>query len=209
MQSPPPSNGPIEALPQSISVLLDPGITHGPQTLGPVRDHLAAMARHLRDQELGEMADLLKAVRGLLEDLVKRGSASSGAILTTVRESLTAAERSLKLRASRDPLAARFGSMFSGARHGGSSDMGATSLRLINHRRLGEILVSLSMVREKDIETALRMQKVTGTRLGEVLVEMGLLNEGQLESAMRLQDSRARDNGLSLGGSDGTNSQAG
>lgn len=203
MHSNPPGNEPIEALPQNISVLLDPGITHGPQTLGPVRDHLAAVARQLRDQELDEMADLLKSVRGLLQELVKRGSASSGSILTTVRESLTAAERSMKMRAARDPLAERFGSMFSGTRPGGGSDLGQTSLRLINHRRLGEILISLSMVREKDIETALRMQKVTGTRLGEVLVEMGLLNDAQLESAVRLQGSRTRD-----GADGGPSSQA-
>jgi hypothetical protein len=66
----------------------------------------------------------------------------------------------------------------------------ASGLQLVNHRKLGEILVSMAMITPEDLERALKAQKSTGKRLGEVLVSMGLLTKEMVESAVRLQKQR-------------------
>jgi hypothetical protein len=70
----------------------------------------------------------------------------------------------------------------------GGSTLG---LRLIDQRRLGEILVSLSMLTQEQVERALRHQKVSGRRFGETLVELGFLSEAAVDTALRLQMRRA------------------
>lgn len=69
----------------------------------------------------------------------------------------------------------------------GRSNLG---LRLIDQRRLGEILVSLSMLSQEQVERALRHQKVSGRRFGETLVELGFLSEAAVDTALRLQMRR-------------------
>ncbi len=64
------------------------------------------------------------------------------------------------------------------------------SLQLVNHRKLGEILVTMAMISQEDLDRALRAQKANGKRLGEVLVSMGLLSKEMVESAVRLQKQR-------------------
>jgi len=63
-------------------------------------------------------------------------------------------------------------------------------LRLMDQRRLGEILVSLSMLTPDQVERALRHQKGSGRRFGETLVELGFLSEAAVESALRIQGRR-------------------
>jgi len=60
-------------------------------------------------------------------------------------------------------------------------------LRLMNNRKLGELLVSLSMLSPDQVESALRFQKSNGMRFGESLVELGYLKKASLEAALRMQ----------------------
>lgn len=69
----------------------------------------------------------------------------------------------------------------------GRSQLG---LRLMDQRRLGEILVSLSMLSREQVELALRHQRASGRRFGEVLVDLGYLSQAAVESALRIQNRR-------------------
>lgn len=60
-------------------------------------------------------------------------------------------------------------------------------LRLMDQRKLGEILVSLSMLTPSQVESALRHQKSSGMRFGESLVELGLIKKNALEATLRIQ----------------------
>ncbi len=60
-------------------------------------------------------------------------------------------------------------------------------LRLMDQRKLGEILVSLTMLTPDQLERALKHQKALGKRLGETLVELGYLNKASVDSALRMQ----------------------
>jgi hypothetical protein len=68
----------------------------------------------------------------------------------------------------------------------------AAGLQLIDGRRIGEILVTLSMLTQADVEKALKVQKVTGRRLGEALVQMRLLTPDMVEAALRIQRVRSK-----------------
>jgi hypothetical protein len=71
------------------------------------------------------------------------------------------------------------------------------SLKLIEGQRLGELLVTLSMLTSDDVERALELQKMTGMLLGEALVEQGVLTKESVQAALRLQTTRRnRDQGL-------------
>jgi hypothetical protein len=73
----------------------------------------------------------------------------------------------------------------------------SASLKLIDGQRLGELLVTLSMLTSEDVERALELQKMTGMLLGEALVEQGVLTKESVQAALRLQSSRRRrDQGL-------------
>ena len=63
-------------------------------------------------------------------------------------------------------------------------------LQLIDGRKLGEILVSLSMLTPVDVERALKTQKMTGKRFGEALMDLGLLSREAIHSALNLQRKR-------------------
>lgn len=93
-------------------------------------------------------------------------------------------------------LQSEFGKLLEAVREGARAGSGQSQgngqaappgLQTANKRRLGEILVSLAMINRDDLETALRMQQVTGRRVGETLIEMGLLTPEQLEGALRAQ----------------------
>lgn len=60
-------------------------------------------------------------------------------------------------------------------------------LRLMDQRKLGEILVSLSMLSQEQVERTLKFQKSNGKRFGESLVELGYINRAALEAALRMQ----------------------
>lgn len=60
-------------------------------------------------------------------------------------------------------------------------------LRLMDQRKLGEILVSLSMLSQDQVERTLKHQKSNGKRFGESLVELGYINKAALEATLRMQ----------------------
>jgi hypothetical protein len=65
-------------------------------------------------------------------------------------------------------------------------------LRLADAHRLGDLLVTLSMLTAADVERALHQQKRTGQRLGQVLVDQGVLTPSSIDAALRLQSQRRR-----------------
>ena len=69
---------------------------------------------------------------------------------------------------------------------------GTPSLKLIDGQRLGELLLTLSMLSSEDVERALVLQKMTGMLLGEALVEQGVLTKESIQAAIRLQTSRRK-----------------
>ena len=58
---------------------------------------------------------------------------------------------------------------------------------------LGEILIGLRYLEERQVETGLASQQKTGKRLGEVLVEQGAINHKQLYEALGLQQRMSSD----------------
>ena len=72
---------------------------------------------------------------------------------------------------------------------------GGAGLRLIDGQRLGELLVTLSMLSPAHVERALELQKTSGMLLGEALVEQGVLTKESLQAALRLQEARRRREG--------------
>ena len=160
---------------------------------------LAHIARQLEDLRISlrsEGADLEEALCGLADrvlELVGRhghigGRQALDLILEIIEQVRTAvggepddADATAELDGEEeedDPLAVL---------RGGST----LGLRLIDQRRLGEILVSLSMLTQEQVERALRHQKVSGRRFGESLVELGFLSEAAVDTALRLQARRA------------------
>ncbi len=77
---------------------------------------------------------------------------------------------------------------------GGSAGT-SEALRLIDGQRLGELLITLSMLSPEHVERALRLQKLNGLLLGEALVEQGVLTKDSIQAALRLQDARRRREG--------------
>jgi hypothetical protein len=72
---------------------------------------------------------------------------------------------------------------------------GGAGLRLIDGQRLGELLVTLSMLSPDHVERALQLQKTSGMLLGEALVEQGVLTKESVQAALRLQEARRRREG--------------
>ena len=71
----------------------------------------------------------------------------------------------------------------------------STPLRLVDSQRLGELLVTLSMLKSEDVEAALKLQKMSGLLLGEALVEHGVVTKESIQAALRLQSTRRRHEG--------------
>jgi hypothetical protein len=65
-----------------------------------------------------------------------------------------------------------------------------TGLKLVSSRRLGEIMVAMSMLNSDQIERALQFQRSRGCRFGEALVELGMLNKDAVMAALRVQEMR-------------------
>jgi hypothetical protein len=70
-----------------------------------------------------------------------------------------------------------------------------TPLKLVDSQRLGELLVTLSMLKSEDVEAALKLQKMSGMLLGEALVEQGKVTKESIQAALRFQSTRRRQEG--------------
>ncbi len=55
------------------------------------------------------------------------------------------------------------------------------------YKRLGDLLLSVDLISEADLDRALSLQKGTGKRLGDVLIESGIISQKQLIEALQLQ----------------------
>ncbi len=69
------------------------------------------------------------------------------------------------------------------------------ALRMVSSRKLGEILVQMSLLTSSQVEQALAHQRMTGCRLGDALIQMRLLPKSTVESALRVQGARRNDTG--------------
>lgn len=67
---------------------------------------------------------------------------------------------------------------------------GQTQLRMVSNRKLGELLVQMSLLTPTQVEQALAHQRMTGCRLGEALIQLKILPKNTVESALRMQGSR-------------------
>jgi hypothetical protein len=67
---------------------------------------------------------------------------------------------------------------------------GSPSLKLLSHKKLGEMLVQMSLLTPSQVEQALAHQRLTGCRLGEALIQMRILARETVESALRMQGAR-------------------
>ena len=67
---------------------------------------------------------------------------------------------------------------------------GEIKLALIDGKRLGELLVQMTMLTPDQVEAAVKVQRATGQRLGEALLQMRLLTPDMLESALRVQKTK-------------------
>jgi type IV pilus assembly protein PilB len=56
-----------------------------------------------------------------------------------------------------------------------------------NKQKIGELLLELNIINQKDLNSALEEQKVTGDRLGTVLLRMDILSEEDLEQLLGKQ----------------------
>jgi len=142
---------------------------------------LRAGLEHEHTEHLSDIAGL--ALR-LVDDLANHG-------LVGPRETLEVVEQAIDAVRSRLGLAAHDSAT---AKVPGKGTPQSTHLALLDGKRIGELLVTLSMLSPEDVERALTLQKQTGMLLGEALVELKILNRGAVESALRLQSARRRRN---------------
>ncbi len=56
-----------------------------------------------------------------------------------------------------------------------------------NKQKIGELLLGLNIINQKDLNSALEEQKITGDRLGTVLLKMDILSEEDLEQLLGKQ----------------------
>ena len=54
-------------------------------------------------------------------------------------------------------------------------------------KRLGDMLVEMSLITEEQLQQALKIQKEEHDRLGATLVKHGFITEAQMVDALRLQ----------------------
>jgi len=69
------------------------------------------------------------------------------------------------------------------------------ALRMVSSRKLGEILVQMSLLTPQQVEQALAHQRMTGCRLGEALIEMRIVPKTTIDNVLRVQGSRKQSYG--------------
>lgn len=153
-----------------------------------------------------EVEDYLCSLAERLVELIERhGHIAGRQALSMVVEIVTqvAASMSSELQAAASDAAAAASVQPGPAKPAAPVDFAAVSpaslqstrvgLRLMDQRKLGEILVSLSMLTQEQVERTLKFQKSNGKRFGESLVELGYINKAALEATLRLQRKQRED----------------
>jgi len=158
---------------------------------------VGALRGNLRADE-AEVEDYLCSVAERMVELIERhGHIGGRQALSLVVEILThiASSMGAELQAAASQASTQLES------DGGRAPAGAADeppslattrvgLRLMDQRKLGEILVSLSMLTPDQVETAVRHQKSSGKRFGESLVELGYIKKAALDAALRMQSKQ-------------------
>ena len=158
---------------------------------------VGALRGNLRADE-AEVEDYLCSVAERMVELIERhGHIGGRQALSLVVEILThiASSMGAELQAAASQASTQLESD-GGSPHAGTAaeppSLAATrvGLRLMDQRKLGEILVSLSMLTPDQVETAVRHQKSSGKRFGESLVELGYIKKAALDAALRMQSKQ-------------------
>ena len=55
------------------------------------------------------------------------------------------------------------------------------------YKRLGDLLLSVGLINEEQLNHALQLQKETKERLGTLLIDRGVITEKQLIEALQMQ----------------------
>lgn len=164
--------------------------------LSQILREVGALRGNLRADQ-AEVEDYLCSVAERLVELVERNGHIGGRqalslvvdILAQVVGSMSselqaAAEESFAPRST--PLGSR-DAVAGGLPAARAAQDSGVGLRLMDQRKLGEILVSLSMLSQEQVERALKHQRSNGKRFGESLVELGYINKAALEATLRMQ----------------------
>lgn len=161
------------------------------QAIIELHEHIKRVHRRLNGATDPPLSNLTRACIMLAETLL-RGRIEPTSSLEAIRLNLEYIGGIVDQTSNQDDLKQHFGRVLQAARCGSSRFSDKTQetmgLKLVNHKRLGEILLTLCAVSDEDLMLALRMQKVTGKRIGDTMVEMGLVTQDQLDSALRMQD---------------------
>jgi hypothetical protein len=163
--------------------------------LGQLLRQIGQLRGSLRE-DTAEVEDYLCGMAERLVAMIERhGHISGRQALTLVVEVVGQVVEALSIQASEDVgtdgrTGAHHGS--AAARTGQAAQNAppppsTLGLRLMDHRKIGEILVSLSMLTQDQVERALKHQKANGKRLGETLVELNYITKSAIESALRIQ----------------------
>ena len=162
--------------------------------LGQLLRQIGQLRGSLRE-DTAEVEDYLCGLAERLVAMIERhGHISGRQALTLVVEVVGQVVEALSIHAS-DAVGT---DGRTGAHHGSAAKTGqgvqntatppsTLGLRLMDHRKIGEILVSLSMLTQDQVERALKHQKANGKRLGETLVELNYITKSAIESALRIQ----------------------
>lgn len=150
-----------------------------------LRTDLEALRRELRIDG-ARVEDGLCAFAGrMLEVIEQHGKIDGRETLALVREILGSVSEALSAYApTQTPRRNEEITLQASAPADEDSSLG---LSLMDQRKLGEILVSLSMLTPDELDEALKRQRALGKRFGETLVELGLLSKSSIECALRMQ----------------------
>ncbi len=166
--------------------------------LAQILREVGALRGNLRADQ-AEVEDYLCSLAERLVEMIERhGHIAGRQALSLVVEivSQIAASMSSELQAAASDAASAAQGGASSARSTAAGEgptaaraLGDTrvGLRLMDQRKLGEILVSLSMLNPEQVERTLKYQKSNGKRFGESLVELGYINKAALEASLRMQ----------------------
>jgi len=147
-----------------------------------VMRHLSSLAVRLERESKSELLPLCRMALALMEHVSRHGIIGPDEAIELVAQAVREIQRS-----THRPEGNRFDVEKLSAN---VKDHSETGLQLIDGRKLGEILVTLSMLKPEQVEKVLRQQHQTGKRFGEALIEMGLLPKEAVEAALRIQRLR-------------------
>lgn len=180
----------LPSLPGSVREAIDGVRPFDDQVLTDLRAHLKQTAQELsEDPSHAHFARVSRAALAILDPLLLSGTAGRQESIDAVLELTEFLGEGVRAHRT-STLEESFGELLRAVRERGTgSEPGSLH---VNRRRLGEILMSLSLIHTADLRQALLMQRMSGKRVGEVLVEMGLVRHDEVESALQIQNRERR-----------------